>query len=397
MRPAQKSGQSGLTLIELLFALAMASILLVAVTRYVAGTRAGLLKQEVNSVLTNRSARISANLRTGVGGARLLLADYGGAPDFSPYRTWVRNSIAAKAPATPAPAAFTLPPLVSNSRSAQLGSVSVAVREAWGNELLYLANLQPVTLTVRYGTHLTAVAEVLSVDRAQFVYTYPALVRVAGLGMGLRLVEWRSQPFALYGSLSESTGERLTKTCEALLSMGYHWALDADAVTEPDQAWYQIKATGDPLLEADATGPPQALQSHWAYMDDFDYAADLRPRPGQDRGQVTTASGSTAVAAPASFVLAFNTVDPDINPTLKVRELNGPGRRLQVPAHALADRGALAGFPGGFEVAIVGRPAAREVVLRHVLMAVAATDPGKPAGSRMAYEGLNFVAVKNDF
>src|SRR5690606_22256096 len=112
-----------------------------------------------------------------------------------------------------------------NSRSAPLSSVSATVREAWGNELLYLANLQPVTLTVRYGTHLTAVAEVLSVDRAQFVYTYPALVRVAGLGMGLRLVEWRSQPFALFGSLSESSGERLTKTCEALLSMGYLWAL----------------------------------------------------------------------------------------------------------------------------------------------------------------------------
>jgi hypothetical protein len=395
---ARQASEAGLTLTELMFALGMASILLVAVVRYVADTRTSLLKQEVNSVLTSRSARISANLRAGVGGARLLMADHGGTPDFNPYRDWVRNGIAALAPATPAPAPFTLPPLVSNYSSAQLSSLSADARASWGNELLFLANLQPVTLTVRYGTHLTAVAQVLSLDRAQFVYLYPTLVPLRGGGMsqGLRLVEWRSQPYVLYGSMSESSGQRLTKTCEALLAMGYQWALDADAITEPDQAWYRIKDSGSPLLEADAAGPPLAPQAHWAFVDDYDYVADFRPQPGRDRGQVSTASGSTALVAPARFVLAFNTVDPDNNPALKVRTLIGPGRSLQVPAHAQADRGALAGFPGGFEVAVIGQPGAREVVLRHVLMSVAATDPGRGPGSHLAYDALNFVAVRND-
>lgn len=396
MRDARRDSERGLTLTELMVALAMMSILLGAVMRYAFSTQQGLLKQEASAELLTRSGRINSNLRAGLNGVRLLLADYGGAPDFSAYRSLVRSSIAAQ-PGTPQPAPFTLPPVVTNARYANLGATNTAERAHWGNELLFLATLQPLTLTVKFATSPSPTAQSLSLDRVQFVYIYPALVSLnrGGQAQALRLTEWRSQPFILYGSLSESTGQRLSKTCEALVDAGYTWAYDLDQATEMDQIWYQVKDSGSPLLVPDAGGPGTLPQAYWAYVDEYDFVGSFHARPGLDQGRVARTGGGAA-SGPANFILAFNTVDPATEPQWRSPKLSAPGKALQVPAYAQAGRGGQPSFPGGFEVAILGKPQARELVLRHVLSAVGAIDPRADMGRR-AYEGLDFVAVKNDY
>jgi hypothetical protein len=285
---------------------------------------------------------------------------------------------------------------------APLYSADSSVRGIWGDELLYLSSLKPLTLTVKYGSGLTDTAQLLSLDRVQFVYLYPTLVPLGagGQGQGLRLAEWRSQPYILYGSLKDSSNTpaapRLSKTCEALAGMGYTWAFDVDQAGTPAQAWYHVRAPGgSPMLELDAAGPALAPQGSWAFVDDYEYQQDFFPQPNVDRGQVSRGSGGSSVQ-PARYVLAFNTVSPTASPSLKTVGLVFQGQALAVPAHALADKNSQVGFPGGFEVAVIGRPLAREVALRHVLMAVAATEPRLPQGTRRASEGLDFVQVRND-
>jgi hypothetical protein len=393
-----------MTLTELMVTLAMMSVLLVAVVRFVAGTRLSLGKQEMIGEMLGRSTRIGSNMRASIGSARLLLADYGGSPDFSGFRTWVRAGIAARSPATAQPAAFCLPPLVSNYRSAPVYSVSASARAIWGDELLYLASLKPLTITVKYGTGLTDVAQVISLDRVQFVYLYPALVpvRMGGQAQGLRLAEWRSQPYVLYGSIKDftntSSAPRLSRTCDALASAGYIWALDYDNITNPSAAWYKIGPSSvNPMVQADPVGPSVAPEAEWGFMDDFDYMADYQPVPGVDRGQVARVGAGGEAVAGGRYLIAFNTLSPTVSPSLKTAALLFQGRSIDVPAHAQADRGSQTGFPGGFEVAVVGRPKAREVVLRHVLMAIGASDPRLPAGTRRASEATEFVEVKNDY
>jgi hypothetical protein len=393
-----------MTLTELMVTLAMMSVLLVAVVRFVAGTRLSLGKQEMQGEMLVRSSRIGANMRASIGSARLLLADYGGSPDFSSYRNWVRAGIAAKAPNTAQPASFCLPPLVSNYRSAPLYSVTPSVQAIWGDELLYLASLKPLTLTVKYGTGLTDVAQVLSLDRVQFVYLYPALVpvRMGGQAQGLRLAEWRSQPYILYGSIKDFTNTgaapRLSRTCDALAAAGYNWAFDLDNISSPSAAWYKVSASSvNPMIQPDGIGPSVAPEEEWGFMDDFDYVADFQPLPGVDRGQVARVGAGGEAVTRGRYLIAFNTNAASVSPAVKTSGLIFQGKSIDVPAHAQADRGGQSGFPGGFEVAVIGRPKAREVVLRHVLMAIGASDPQLPAGTRRASEATEFVEVKNDY
>lgn len=388
MKNRQRASEAGLTLTELMVSLAMMSILLVSIVRFTGMSRSGLMKQEVSAELLNRSTRLSTNLRTSLGGARLLMADFGVTPDYSSYRTWVRASIASQTD-TPQPVSYTLPPKVTNARSAELAALSDSARAIWGNELLFLATMQPLTLTVQYPT--TATTQTLSLDRVQFVYIYPALVKQPSgpMGQALRLVEWRSQPYVLYGSIDESTGQRLSKTCQAMAALGYTWAFDLDQASVPSAAWYQINTSAPDPRVPHPTGPSVAPRGNWAYAEEFDSVATYRAKPGVDLGRISRHSGSSVQTGPAGFVLASNTG------TTASEQLQGAGRTLTVPENALKDRDSQVGFPGGFEVAIIGRPQAREVVLRHVLVGLAATEirGGRP---RLAYEGLQFISVKND-
>lgn len=397
-RPGAGPGdpQRGLTLVELLFAMAMFGVLLVVVVRFTSETRFGLMRSEAASELATRNRILSSNLRATIHSTRLLL------PRGSVYDD-VRNIVKASPASvsgTPAPVAFSLSPQLVNSQEPQLLTPPSATSGSWGNELLLLANLPPLQLTVCYsgcaGAPTAAtVREEVSVARLQFVYLYLAqdpAHRVPGLsGGGLRLVEWRSQPFLNYNTL-DFTPPRLTGTVKAALAQGYSSALNHSSLHNAANAFFTLQ--NDDVTPLANLGPPGTLpQSHWAYVDEFDLSAHLNPRPGLNRGRIRRSGGGGDVAGPSNIVIALNTYQPAVNPAWKALQLRGPGRQISLPRYATPDNGA-ANFPAGFEVGIFGKPNARQVIVNHVLMATGGY--GIATGQYLAHEAQQNVAVDNE-
>jgi hypothetical protein len=90
--------------------------------------------------------------------------------------------------------------------------------------------------------------------------------------------------------------------------------------------------------------------------------------------------------------VAYDNVSPNANPTLKVIGLEAPGGNIFVPKYALADEN-YPGFPGGFEVSMVGAPNSREFFIRHVLMMAGAVRANAPASTYMAQEKSDDITV----
>ena len=394
--PGPGDPQHGLTLVELLFAMAMFGVLLVVVVRFTSDTRFGLMRNEAASELSTRNRILASNLRATIHSNRLLL------PRSSVYddvRAIVKASPASVS-GTPLPVAFSLSPQLVNAQEPQLLTPPSATSGAWGNELLMVANLPPVQLTVCYSGCVGApnsatIREEVSVARLQFVYLYLAQDpshRVPGLtGGGLRLVEWRSQPFLNYNTLDYSA-PRLTGTVKAALAQGYTSAVSHSSLHDAANAFYTLQ-NNDVTPLANLGAPAVLSQSHWAYVDEFDLSAHLNPRPGLNRGRIRRSGGGGDVAGPSNIVIALNTYQPSVNPTWKAVQLRGPGRQISLPRYATPDNGA-ANFPAGFEVGIFGKPNARQVIVNHVLMATGGY--GTPSGQYLAHEAQQNVAVDNE-
>lgn len=401
-RPPSPS-QRGMTLTELLFVLAMSGVLLLSIVTFTRDTRFGLMRSELSSELALRSRVINSNLRVSVASNDIILAR-SGLGTYDALRTLVKNSVTAVS-GTPVPVAFSLSPVIQNSSEAQLSPITSATAVNWGNELMFIVNLPPLTVTACYAqcppitTTSATVQERVSIDRLQMVYIYLAQDPGASVpnlpGGGLRLVEWRSSPLLSYEVLASFNSPRLTGTVKAAMAEGYTWAFNKSAAATPATAFYKLTSSLVTPLD-NSTGAPATLgRSHWAYMDEYDLNANPKPLPGVDRGRIRIRMGGGQIAGPSDVAVALNTYQPTVNPNWKAVTLLGAGKDYQVPLYASPDYGS-ANFPGGFEVSIWGKPNARQIEARLVLMGTSGYNPRAPAKTYMALESMQSMAVKNE-
>ncbi len=426
-------GQEGLTMVEVMVLVALFSITLGVFTRFMFSTRQAANHEEAAGELLIRSQRIATNLRGGLQSCAELITAYGDSTGTGmlPLHQLVTASVqAAGTVGVPAPVSFTGWPTVLTAAEVDLVGPTDPGAVNWGDEIMYLSQLNPLTFTAYYTqsgavwvpggspTSTSTTAEVISVQRYQFVYDYLSLDSrsyVPGSGPGLRLTEWRSQPYVAYSSLSslsdtpsvytgDSCCPRLTATCQYLQSAGYDLAFDPTAVTlttDCSSCFYLLEpgtiSSGTPVAA------PQSLStSSWGYVDDYDEVQNYNVVPGVVLGRVARADGGAGgqVAGPTAYCVAFNATG--VSSALSVVGLLGGGAQMNVPAFAALNDsmpGGLGGpgFPAGFEVSVDGQYGSREIYMRLVLMAL--NGGNSEPGIEQAQQTITEIAVSpnNDF
>ncbi|HTB33328.1 MAG TPA: type II secretion system protein [bacterium] len=406
--------QRGYSLVELMFVVGIAGIAIASIVRFSFTSRMNLSRQEVATDLYSTNARIGSNLRADLGSAQEILANYNGAApgDDSALMAMVRTS--AVAGGAPHPVAFTLPALVAPMNDPDLTGTAATT---WGNELMYVASVAPITFTVQDVTAwggCTCTATSFAAERVQFVYDYltnQGTGNVPGLGPALRLVQWRSAPYIDYfQSLDPSQSGRspigLSETCATLLNYGYTTAFDTRQPQSISLAFYVIltasaaTSTGVNTEYSYLVSPVTTLgTSSWAFMDEYDSLQAYKVRPNVNLGRVSSSGMFGSIASPYTKSMAYNNVGAS-SPMTSV--LDSPGSLLQVPKYAQADLsvaglGGGPGFPGGFEVAIMGPNGQRQVYMRRVLMASGGSKPGAKPRTFMAHEAADEVTVNNPY
>jgi hypothetical protein len=428
--PGKPSSQDGLTLVELLFLIAMTTVAISVFSRFILGTRNATARQEASGELMQRGMRISTNLRSGLQGAELIIANYADNPPGGNLATLhgiVYSSVIASG--APAPVTFSCWPTVVNEGMVDLSQDAGAVD--WGNEIMYVSELNPITFTAQYNepngntpwvvgpstTPIATSAEVVSVPRYQFVYDYLSWdtgTALAGKGMALRLTEWRSQPYINYSSLfsfvdvslSAQGYPRLSASCAYLTQSGYTLAFAAGNVTATTNCgtcFYPLVAAGVP---SPITYTPVLPMYSWANMDDYDVVQSFaaKPLPGNGLGAVHLANGDAGgrTAAPGTYSIAFNDVASSGGFSAAngpfVTGLQGPGGALTVPQYALLNYGgAHPGFPAGFEISVGGGVSSREIFMRVVLMASNAGTESNGTFQAFQENSEISVATQNDW
>jgi type II secretory pathway pseudopilin PulG len=441
--PARGDSQGGMTLIELLLLTAIISVACYSFTRFIVSTRQATARQEGAGELLQRELRSVTNLRAGLAGCVELIANYGDSTGDAllPLHSMVVASVNASAASPtagqgcPGPVAFSGWPTVEDANEVDTNGPTDPGATQWGDEIMYVAELNPVTFTAYYGqsgsiwvpvgssSGNTTNAEVLSVQRLQFVYDYlswDTRTTVSGSGEGLRLTEWRSQPVIDYTSLSSLTDSpgtytgnvccpRLAAACQYLTSTGYTVAFNPDNVTLTStcsSCFYPLQ----PESSVYSPGVPEALPTtlamySWAYLDDFDLVQSYGAKPGVDLGRINRANGNASgqTSAPGGYSVSLNTTGASTSTSVK--SLQGPGTPLLVPAYAEANyampatAGSLGGtgFPAGFEVAIDGADNSREIFLRLVMLASNAGTLSPGVFQALQETSEMSVATQSDF
>ena len=414
-------GQEGASLMELMFTMAIGAVVLVSISRFILKARGSMSREEATSELIASNRRVQDNLRAGLNAADLLLLRYP-TTDCSALRTAIINSISATA-GSPLPVTFSGMAEAIDDSKVDLSGGSGA---SWGNELFYVASLPPVTFTVSVSGTATSAGPVLlaptdlswyahtynvSVDRIQFVAVYLSQQTGKNLKGGvkpLRLVEWRSKPYATLDLGSNWRGDWvpgavLTGTCQALLGAGYAVVVDSNpgnvlnTTVGASGGYYSISGNA---AFTNVAIPANLGRSSWAYLDEFTLSQTFGISAIRDQGQVSRLKTGKGYAGSAGYSVAYNTLSPTVNSTLKVTKLLGVaenGSALKVPAYAQADLNSMAGFPGGFEVGVVGRPKSREVFIRLVQMAGSADVLAVRQGAKdfLGVESENYITVNN--
>lgn len=423
--------QDGLTLIELLFVVAMTAVSIFVFSRFIVSTRNNMARQEAAGELLQRDMRIITNLRSGLQGAELFIANYNDLPT-APLATLhgiVYNSVINSG--APAPVTFSVWPTVINESLVDLSQDAGAVD--WGNEIMYVSELNPITFTADYyeangvgvlpwvvgnaATPTNTSAEIVSIPRFQFVYDYLSWntgTAFAGKGLGLRMVEWRSQPYinrAAIISFQDNSWTaqgypRLTASCDYLSSTGYTLAFAAanvTATTNCGTCFYSIIAPS--TLASPITYTPNLVMYSWANVDDYDMVQSFSAHAGQTVGAVRLANGESSgkTSAPGSYSIAFNDVAPNGGFSSSsgpyVNGLQGPAGSIKVPQYALLNYGGTyPGFPAGFEISVGGAVSSREVFIRSVLMASNAGSSGGVGTFQALQETTEIsIAPQNDW
>ncbi|HXC64130.1 MAG TPA: type II secretion system protein, partial [bacterium] len=314
MARLRRTDQRGYSLVELMFVVGIAGIAISSIVRFTFQSRMDLSRQEVATDLYNTNARIGSNLREDLQSAQFILANYSTA-NMTALMAVVRASTTAGG--APAPVAFTMPPVVTTMNDPDLTGTAAAT---WGDELMYVAQLSPVTFTVQdpvaWGG-CTCTSSTLAVERFQFVYDYLTNANTAtipDLGRSLRMVQWRSAPFFDLGSIDPTKSGRsplaISETVATVMAMGYTTALDIFNTQAITTAFYTLVSpssgpiyTTTPVTSAMTTLP----QSSWAYMDDYDSLQAYKTRAGVNRGQISNSGGFGSIAAPYTKSIAYNT------------------------------------------------------------------------------------------
>ncbi|HXB97271.1 MAG TPA: prepilin-type N-terminal cleavage/methylation domain-containing protein [bacterium] len=399
--------QRGYSLIELMFVVGIAGIAIASVVRFTFTSRLNLSRQEVATDLYNSNARIGSNLRADLASAKLMLANYNGAHDMTALMNLVRASVTADG--APAPVAFTLPATVANMNDPDLTGTAAAT---WGDELMYIAEVGPVTFTAQdaFAGGCTCSASSYAVERYQIVYDYLTNQKTGtlpDLGKALRLVQWRSAPFIDVASVenpavSSRSNEALSVTCATLLAAGYSTAIDVNNTQALTTAFYTILSpTGSVSTFVTPVAPTSLSQSSWAFIDDYDSLQSYSAQPNKNWGQISRSGGFGSIASPYTKSVAYNTKSSGSSGSPVVNVLDAPGKQLAVPQYALVDNavsgyGGGAGFPGGFEVAIMGPLSQRQIYMRRVLMSSSATKPGGTPKTYIAHEAVDEVTILNN-
>lgn len=426
---SKQSSQQGLTLVELLFLIALTTVAISVFSRFILGTRQATARQEASGELLQRGMRITTNLRSGLQAAELIIANNSDltANALGGLHGIVYNSVVASG--APVPVSFSVWPTVVNETMIDLSQDAGASN--WGNEIMYVAELNPITFTAYYnepsgntpwvvGQAITPTgtsAEIVSVPRFQFVYDYLSWdtgTALAGKGMGLRLTEWRSQPYinetALFSfvdvSLTASGYPRLSASCAYLSQTGYTLAFAANNVTETTTCttcFYPLVATSNP---SPVTYTPILPMYSWANMDDYDMVQSFAAKPmsGGGIGGVHLANGDSGgrTSAPGTYSIAFNDVAGSGGFSAAsgpyVNALQGPGGALTVPQYSLLNYGgSYPGFPAGFEISVGGAVSSREIFMRVVLMASNAGT--EHVGTFQAFQETSEISIapQNDW
>ena len=403
MAGLRRLGQQGYSLVELMFVVGIAGIAISSIVRFTFQSRMDLSRQEVATDLYNTNARIGSNLREDLQSAQFVLANYSGY-NMTALMAVVRAS--ATAGGAPAPVAFTMPPVVTTMNDPDLTGTAAST---WGNELMYVAQLSPITFTVQdpvaWGG-CTCTSSTLAVERYQFVYDYLTNANTAiipDLGRSLRMVQWRSSPFIDLRSIDPANSGRslmaVSETVATVMAMGYTTALDIFHTQAITTAFYTLVSPSSAPIYG--TTPVTSLatlpQSSWAYMDDYDALQSFSARPNVNRRQISNSGGFGSVASPYTKSIAYNNTGTG---SPKVNGLDSPGHMLSVPAYAQADLavsgfGGGPGFPAGFEVAIMGPVSQRQVYIRRVIMSSSATKPGHASKTYMAHEAVDEISLQN--
>jgi prepilin-type N-terminal cleavage/methylation domain-containing protein len=415
------SRQRGATLIEVMVTLAIAGVVLVAITRLTTKAGGALTRAEAQSELESANRIISENLRASLASNILLVADYGAAHPYAALRDKVRASAAAAG--APAPVTHSAPAVVLDrdhvprSTGYDTAAERALLAASAGNELIFVSTIQPLTLTawVQYPcatctsgvlaratpsmTSTSILGQPVSIDRIQFVYIYLAKENrpLRGGLFPLRLVEWRSQPYATYSYLQQASGALLTSTADALVQAGYSTAVDTAHLLELNAGYYSVASSGAVTLLA---GPANFAQGSWSYLDEFNLHQDYRTAR-TDYGRLRRRSAPGGMAGAIRYSVAYNTpagggaLDPAREQVL-LDGLSAGGGQIRVPLYAQEDRGG-AGFPAGFEVVIVGRTGAREILARRVLMASAASASRQLQRQYLAQQAEDYITVENQY
>ena len=420
--------QGGTTLAELMFVLAISGFVIVAVARFVFSSRQGALRQENSRDLLSINQRMGNNIRSSLSPSSILLGSYP-AVDFSGLQSMISAGITNSAAAgVPQKVSFSNWPIVADGKPELDGPTSTAAVN-FGNELSFVAVVGSVTFTAivrrpcasctAQSTPVTTpnpaytpfasttpntsdIAEPYNVERVQFVNLYltqDLKKRVNGLPGTLRVVEWRSKPYVSYTNLTELySGPQLLTTCKILSQRGYDYAIDLSRLNDIENAFYKINTSG--VILDNTVAAPAFLPMHsWSYLEDYDMVHSFNPLPNKVIGKVSRYGATSASLAGASdYSIAYNTLSPSVNPFTKVNGLFGSGGDIQVPAFAQLDKGgAKIGFPGGFEVAIIGRSGARQVMIRRVLMAASGAYPKGGPKNFQANEYIDYITVNSEY
>lgn len=389
--------QGGYTLLELMFVVAISGIVISSIVRFAFQTHAGLSHAELAMDLAHRNGRIAANIQTSVHSAIILYPDPQGDPNITAMRSLVQQSVTITG--APAPVNFTAPAVIAGLREPNLAGGDVN----WGNELMFLANLGPYSFTASYSAIL---GEQVTINRYQMVYIYLAMVPGTAFGASgpiLRLVEWRSKPLVSAVQITGFTNNysngmvRLSATCSTLQAAGYNLAIDiSNPALPPATAFYTIvspsAAVAGQMLIPGING--SLPEESWAYLDEFDGAQNQVVRIG-DHHRVGSGANFGSVVGPYNISMAYDDVSPSTGSQYKVLGLVGPGGPITVPLYGQVDR-AVPGFPGGFEVTVVGSSSAREVYVHQVMMGVSGdirmpfrTYQAHEISYDLSYHGLN--------
>jgi prepilin-type N-terminal cleavage/methylation domain-containing protein len=256
----RRLGQKGMTLIELSIASAAGLLLVASVTLFFAKSRTVLAQLENDQDLVLMGQRCSENLRSTLSSSVRIFApervtEVGGTQYqnddniyyFARIRDMVDLDTSYPGLRSRNVAAFHHPPIYIGTSTTWDEPLCLTYTSSRmiGNCVAFAATMPPVSMAITVASNV----ERQLVDFYQFRLIYPGVDPSVKVHKNLprqALMEWRSVPFPSYRTLDALSGERLTKTVQALVAAGYTYAWDLGG--KGVNGFYSLTGTGATYL-----------------------------------------------------------------------------------------------------------------------------------------------------